>query len=186
MNRGQHVAILVTLINLAVVLLFPPFNYESVTRGSMPAFEGFALYFTQTPNHAVNSSFLYIEIVVVLINGLIAWLLMRRGPLIPRMTIDYQRMILVIVGINLVLATLFPPFENASKVTHAVLPSFDGFYWLFGENADRFIVTQLVWLEVIFILVNGGLFWLLLKDRSRENLSAEEIHRLSSELKRRK
>jgi hypothetical protein len=186
MNRGQHVAIAVTVLNLALVLLFPPFDYLSVTRGSMATFEGFGFFFDYQSNRVINASFLYIEVFVVLINGLIAWLLTRRGPLIPRLSIDYQRVILLIIAVNLVLVTLFPPFENESKVTKAVLPSFDGFYLVFGDNAHRFIVTPIIWLEVIFILVNGALFWLLLKDRNRENLSAEEIRRLSSELKGRK
>src|ERR1700722_13125915 len=181
MNRGQHVAIMLTLLNLAVVLLFPPFDYQAVTAGSMATFQGFAFVFEKVPNRVINASFLYIEVFVVLINGLIAWLLTRRGPLIPRAGIYYQRVILFIVAINLVLVTLFPPFENAIKVTRAVLPSFDGFYWLFDdENARRFLVTPIVWLEVIFIVVNGALFWLLLKDRNRNNLTADEIKSLSN------
>jgi hypothetical protein len=186
MNRGQHVSIAVTLVNLAVVLLFPPFDYQSVTRGSMATFQGFAFLLDTAPNRAINSSFLYIEVFVVLINGLIAWLLTRRGPLIPRMSIDYQRVILIVVAVNLILVMLFPPFENVSKVTKAVLPSFDGFYFVSGDNSHRFIVTPILWLEVIFIVVNGALFWLLLKDRNREQLSADEIRRLSNELKKRK
>jgi hypothetical protein len=186
MNRGQHVVVMLTLLNLAVVLLFPPFDYQPVTKGSMATFQGFAFVLENGPNRVINASFLYIEVFVVLINGLIAWLLTRRGPLIPRAGVDFQRVILLIVGVNLVLVTLFPPFENEIKVTRAVLPSFDGFYWLFGENSHRFLVTPIVWLEVIFILVNGALFWLLLKDRNRDNLTAEEIRSLSNELKRRK
>jgi hypothetical protein len=186
MNRGQHIAIGVTLVNLAMVLLFPPFDYLSLTRGSVPTFEGFALYFGHPANRSVNTSFLYLQIVVVLINGMIAWLLMRRGPLIPRITFDYQRVILIVVAVNLILITLFPPFENVSKATKAILPSFDGFYLVFGDNSQRFIVTPILWLEVTFILVNGGLFWLLLRDRNREQLSAAEIRRLSKELKGRK
>ena len=77
------------------------------------------------------------------------------------------------------------PVENFSKVTKAMLPSFDGFFLVFGDNTQRFIVTPILWLEVIFILVNGGMFWLLLKDRGREQLSADEIRRLSGELKKR-
>jgi hypothetical protein len=186
MNRGQHIAILLTLVNLALTLLFPPFDYVSLTRGSVPTFEGFSLYFGHPANRSVNESFLYLEVVVVLINGLIAYLLMRRGPLIPRITFDYQRVTLIVVAVNLVLITLFPPFENVSKATKAILPSFDGFYLVFGDNAQRFIVTPILWLEVTFVLVNGGLFWLLLRDRNRETLSAAEIRRLSKELKGRK
>ena len=186
MSRGQYVAIGITLLNLAVVLLFPPFDYLAVTRGGIATFEGFGFVFDHAPGRMINSSFLYLEVFVVLINGMIAWLLTRQGAVKRRERFDYQRAILIVVAINLILVMLFPPFENVSKVTKAVLPSFDGFFLVFGNNSERFIVMPIVWLEVTFILINGGLFWLLLKDRSREQLSAEEIRNLSSELRRRR
>src|SRR5271169_815755 len=112
MNRGQYVTVAITLVNLALVLLFPPFDYQSVTRGTSPTFEGFGFVFASAPNRIVNASFLYLEVFVVLVNGLIAWLLTRRGPLIPRTGVDLQRVILVIVAVNLILVTVFPPFED--------------------------------------------------------------------------
>jgi hypothetical protein len=186
MNRAQILTLIITALNLALILLFPPFDYQSIARGGVPTFEGFSFYFGHAANRTVNGSFLYLEVFVVLINGAIAWLLMRSRAAASRVRFDYQRIILVIVAVNLVLITLFPPFENASKITRAILPSFDGFYLVFGDNSARFIVMPILWLEVIFVLVNGALFWLLLKDRNRAQLSTEEIRRLSKELKRRK
>ena len=185
MNQKQIVTLVVTLVNLAAILLFPPFDYVSVARGNVPTFEGFSFYFIHAANRTLNTSFLTLEVFVVLVNGLIAWMLVRPRPAIARPRFDYQRAIMIFVAINLVLITMFPPFENFSKVTKAMLPSFDGFFLVFGDNTQRFIVTPILWLEVIFILVNGGLFWLLLKDRGREQLSADEIRRLSGELKKR-
>ena len=186
MNRTQTVALAVTLANLALILLFPPFDYLSVTRGTVPTFEGFSFYFSRPPGRLLNMSFLYVEIFVVLTNGLIAWLLARPRATTARSRFDYQRAILIIVAVNLVLIVLFPPFENFNKISHATLPSFDAFYFVFGDNTRRVIVMPILWLEVIFILVNGALFWLLLKDRGREQLSADEIRRISAELKSRK
>jgi hypothetical protein len=184
MNRLRLVTLVVTLANLALILLFPPFDYQSVARG-VPTFEGFSFYFAHGPNRTVNSGFLTLEIIVVLINGMIAWLLTRPGG-DPLRRFDRQRAILIVVAVNLVVILLFPPFENVNKLTKAILPSFDGFYLVFGDNSKRVLVTLILWLEVIFILINGGLFWLLFKDRSREGLSADQIRRLSGELKRRK
>jgi hypothetical protein len=186
MNRTQLVTLFVSIANLALILLFPPYDYLSVARGSVPTFEGFSFYFAHGPNRLLNSGFLTLEIFVVLINGLIAWLLTRTTGAAPASRFDFQRTILLVVGVNLVLITLFPPFENFNHISKATLPSFDGFYLVFGDNTKRVIVTPILWLEVIFVLVNGGLFWLLLKDRRREKLSAAEIRRLSGELKKRK
>jgi hypothetical protein len=186
MNRTQTITLLVTLANLGLILLFPPFDYLSVTLGSVPTFEGFGFYFSKPPGRLVNTSFLYVEVFVVLINGMIAWLLARPGRVSSGARFDYQRAILIIVAINLVLIVLFPPFENFNKISHATLPSFDAFYFVFGDNTRRVIVMPILWLEVIFIMINGALFWLLLKDRGREQLSAEEIRRMSAELKKRK
>ena len=53
--------------------------------------------------------------------------------------------------------------ENFYAVTRAALPSFDGFYFIFGEHGARTIVTQLLYLEVMFVLANGAILWLLFR-----------------------
>jgi hypothetical protein len=184
MNRTQLVTLLITVANLALVLLFPPFDYVSVARTSVPTFEGFSFYFAHGPNRILNSGFLTLEAFVVLINGLIVWLLTRTPAPTARTRFDYQRVVLIMVAINLVIMLLFPPFQSFNHVTKAALPSFDGFYLVFGDNTKRVIVTPILWLEVSFLLINGGLFWLLLKDRGRGKLSAAQIRRLSGELKK--
>jgi hypothetical protein len=184
LNRTQTVALAITLANLVLILLFPPFDYLAVSRGSVPTFEGFSFYFSHGPNRLVNASFLYLEIFVVLTNGTIAWLLGRPRSVPSRGGFDFQRAILITVAVNLVVIMLFPPFENFDKITKATLPSFDGFYFVFGDNTKRVIVSTILYLEAIFVLVNGLIFWLLLKDRGREQLSAREIRRLSTELKK--
>jgi hypothetical protein len=184
MNRTKTVALAVTLANLVLILLFPPFDYLAVPRGSVPTFEGFSFFFSRGPNRVVNASFLYLEIFVVLTNGLIAWLLGSPRRASVRGGFDYQRAVLIAVAVNLVAIMLFPPFENFDKITKATLPSFDGFYFVFGDTTKRVIVTAILYLEVIFVLVNGAIFWLLLKDRGREQLSANQIRRLSTELKK--
>lgn len=185
MNRTQLITLILTAANMALILLFPPYDYVNLARASVPTFEGFSFYFAHGPNQILNTGFLTLEIFVVLINGMIAWLLTRSAPPEGPRRFDFQRAILLIVAVNLVIITLFPPFENFNHVSKATLPSFDGFYLVFGDNTRRVIVTPILWLEVIFVLINGSLFWLLLKGRGREKLSSEQIRRLSGELKKR-
>jgi hypothetical protein len=75
--------------------------------------------------------------------------------------------VLWLMAINLVLILLFPPFENYYAITKAVVPSFDGFYFLFDDNAQRQIVTTLLYLEVALVLINGGLLWLLFRQAGK-------------------
>ena len=83
-------------------------------------------------------------------------------------------MVLFGVGINLLLALLFPPMENYYAVTRAVLPSFDGFYFLFVEHGTYTIVTAILYIEVFIIMVNGTLLYLLFRNTRPVELSADE------------
>jgi hypothetical protein len=44
-----------------------------------------------------------------------------------------------------------------------VLPSFQGFYFIFQAGPMLSIVTPLLYLEVMFVLFNGAILWLLFK-----------------------
>ena len=88
--------------------------------------------------------------------------------------VDWQRVVLIGVAVNLLLVLLFPPMENFYAVTRAALPSFDGFYFLFGEHGARTIVTQLLYLEVIFVLINGAILWMLFKKTPGHMTDAEK------------
>ena len=143
MNRLQWITLLLALLNLVLVCLFPPFDYLSQSRSNVPTFDGFAWAFSERPNYIVNSSFLQLELFVVLLNGAIGWLLFRDKPAettTKEKSTDWQRIILIGVGLNLLLVLLFPPMENYYSVTKAALPSFDGFYFLFGDHGARAIV----------------------------------------------
>lgn len=186
MNRLQAIALSVALANLALVVAFPPYDYLSLARGNIPTFGGFHFIGSAPAQAQLNANFLTLEVFVVLINAGIAWLLLRTGAARPGRGISRgQRVVLWLMAINLVLVLLFPPFENYYAITKAALPSFDGFYFLFGENAQRQIVTTILYIEVCLVLINAGLLWLLLADRGREKLSAEEMRRLAESLRER-
>jgi len=170
MNKYQWITLAAAAVNLLLVWLFPPYDYISVTRNNVPTFDGFHFQFSEHgTNLKVNSTFLQLEFLVILLNAAIAWLLLKTRTVksesagSEKKTVDWQRIVLIGVGINLLLVLLFPPMENFYAVTRAALPSFDGFYFIFGEHGARTIVTQLLYLEVMFVLANGAILWLLFR-----------------------
>ena len=64
--------------------------------------------------------------------------------------------VLGLVAVNLVLILLFPPFEYFSAITKAALPTFEGFYFLFGDNSQRQLITAILYIEVALVVINGG------------------------------
>lgn len=186
MNRLQAIALCVALANLALAVAFPPYDYLSLARGNIPTFGGFHFIGAPPAQGQLNANFLTLEVFVILINAGIAWLLLRTGTARAGRRISRgQRGVLWLMAINLVLVLLFPPFENYYAITKAALPSFDGFYFLFGDNGQRQIVTTILYIEVCLVLINVGLLWLLLADRGREKLSAGEMRRLADSLRER-
>ena len=186
MNNAQRIALILAAANLALLLLFPPYDYVSLQYGNIATFDGFYLVFGVHPNRVMNASFLALEIIVVLINTCIALLLLRQPPLRQLKRPggnSRQRAVLALVAINLVLVLLFPPFEYFSAITKAALPTFEGFYFVFGDNSLRQMVTPILYLEVALILINGALLWLLLRDKTPEEVSAEQARALAQRVR---
>ena len=164
MNKRQWITVALALINLILVGLFPPFDYVSPARNNVPTFDGFHWYAAATSTLRMNANFLQLEIFVILMNAAIAWLLLREPAAAAKSKkLDWQKVVLIGTGLNLLLVMLFPPMENYYSVTRAALPSFDGFYFIFGDHGARTIVTQLLYLEVLFVLANGAILWLLVR-----------------------
>lgn len=189
MNRYQWITVILAAVNLVLVWLFPPYDYVSAARNNVPTFDGFYWLFAQTSGRQLNGNFQQLEGFVILINAAIAWLLLRpkKAPAQAQVEsgkkVDWQRAVLIGVAVNLLLVLLFPPMENFYAITRASLPSFDGFYFLFGEHGARTIVTQLLYLEVIFVLLNGAILWLLFR-KTPVNLTDAEKAKLARELMR--
>ncbi len=182
MNTAQRIALIVAVANLALLAIFPPFDYLSLQRGNIPTFDGFYFAFGSHPNRVMNADFLILELIVVLINAGIALLLLRDAPALAKRRPGgnrSQRIVLALVAVNLVLVLLFPPFEYFSAITKAALPTFEGFYFLFGDNSQRQMVTSILYIEVALVVINGGLLWLLFKDKKQDAASAEQIRALA-------
>ena len=182
MNNAQRITLVAAVANLALLLLFPPYDYVSLQQGNIPTFDGFFFAFGSHPNRVINTSFLALEIIVVLVNFCIALLLLRTAPLKQLQRPGgnrQQRIVLVLVAVNLLLIILFPPFEYFSAITKAALPTFEGFYFLFGDKSLRQLVTPILYIEVALVIINGAMLWILLKDKTADEVSAEQIRALA-------
>jgi hypothetical protein len=79
---------------------------------------------------------------------------------------------------------LFPPFESVFAVANAALPTFEGFYFLFGRRPNHVIVTTLLYIEVIFVLINCALAWLIFRRSPATGLTPEQAQALAMQLRR--
>lgn len=187
MNRHQTIALVVAAVNLLLILLFPPVDQYSIAATKVPVFAGFHLVFATPPNSVINTGVLWLEVMVVLINTGIAWLLLRdKAAGTARRRLSFQNAVLIFTGANLVLTLLFPPFESVFALTNATLPTFEGFYFIFFQKPSHVIVTSLLYMEAVFILVNGGLLWLIFKPNTSQELAVEEARALAEAMRKKK
>ena len=186
MNNPLRIALLFAAANLLLALLFPPYDYVSMLIGNIPTFDGFYFVFAGEPHRVINTSFLALEIIAILISACIAFLLLRT---VPATQVNQsggnrkQRVVLGLVAINLILVLLFPPFEYFSAITKAALPTFEGFYFVFGHNEMQQMVTSILYIEVALVIINGALLWLLFKDKTPDEASAEQVLALAQRVR---
>lgn len=186
MNRKQRIALWVGLINFAVLLMFPPFDVCSSLDEKSLVFAGFQFFFARDAHEVVNRDLLFLECVVLLVNVGIAWLLLRDvGHMFGSLRhLNFQNAILLMVASNLTLILLFPPFEYFYALSNAVLPSFQGFYFVFSAGPMMTIVAPILYLEVVFVLFNGAVLWLLFRRGREKALTPEETLSLLSEIRK--
>lgn len=164
MTRTQKMLLLLSVFNLMVVFLFPPFDDYAMSSNGAGTFAGFYFVFHEAQNLRLNSSFLYLEVAVVLINLAVLWLLTLEDKRRKRKRFNFRKMAMLLIVINLIGVVLFPPFEYVGNMTNAMIPTFEGFYFIFSHPPYRAIVTPVLYLEVFFILINGGLMLLAFKE----------------------
>jgi hypothetical protein len=176
MNQKQKIALWMGAVNLAVLSLFPPVDSFSFTDAKALVFAGFHFVFTLGLNEVINGDVLFLEIVVLLVNVAVAWLLLgdAKNSAGAKRRLSSQNAILLTAAANLMVILLFPPFEYFYAITNAPLPSFEGFYFIFMAGPKLAIVTPLLYLEVIFVLFNSALLWLFFKREEVQELSLQE------------
>lgn len=184
MNHKQKIALWLGGINLALIMLFPPFDSFSLTDTKALVFAGFHSVLSRANNEILNTDVLFLEVVVLLVNIAIAWLLLRdvKRPSASKRRFNYQSAILLMVAMNLTVILLFPPFEYFYAITSALLPTFQGFYFIFMAGPMLTIVTPMLYLEVVFVLFNGTVLWFLLKEEQTDELSTQDAIKLIHEL----
>jgi len=189
-NGNQKIVLGIAAASLALLHLFPPFDQFSIAALKVPVFAGFYFYWSPPPSSVINISLLRLETFVVLINAGFGWLALRdraqTGAPAARSRTKYQNAVLLFAGMNLVALVLFPPMESVFALTNAALPSFEGFYFVFAKHPNHTVVTALLYLEVIFVLVNAALAWLIFRQRAPVALSPEQARALAMELRGKK
>lgn len=186
MNRNQTLAIAIAAANMLFILLFPPFDAYSIVSAQLPVFAGFTFYFSRDQYMLVNTSVLLLELFVVLINAGIALLLLGTEKIeVKRRRISLQNATLIVVALNLVAIMLFPPFESVYAITKAAIPTFEGFVFIFAHQSNHVIVSTILYLEVVFVLVNGALFWLIFRKKKPAALTPEEAYKVMMEIRQR-
>src|SRR3990172_4880504 len=78
MNKYQRIVVIVAAVNIALMLLFPPFLDNPIRRGVIPSFEGFYPLVSALGVKRIHNELLTLQIMFVVINGLIAWLVLDR------------------------------------------------------------------------------------------------------------
>lgn len=163
MNSSQKTIVIAAAINLALMLLFPPHDSLSLWRGGAPTLDGFYFIFDRHYNKQTNGDLLTLEILWLFINAAFAWLLLQNtrpgeGIMRPR------EAAIAFVVVNLAVVLLFPPFENYASTTRMSGTWFDGFYFAFGDKLHRRFYVPLLYIEVLWVLINGAVLWLLFRE----------------------
>jgi hypothetical protein len=163
LNRLQAVVLAVAAANIAVVLLFPPYDALSINRAGGQSFDAFHFVFERQLNKVINTDLLMLGLYWVLANAALGWLLLRHhGTGEPLMA--PRSAVIALALANLALIVLFPPFENYASTLRFTGTYFDGFYFLFGDKWHRRIYLPLLYMEVLWLLINAAVLWLLLRE----------------------
>jgi hypothetical protein len=149
--------------NLALILGFPPCDYLSLAHKGLPTFDGFYPFFDIPSNRRINTDFLALEILVVLINACLGLLLLNHASG-PQAYGRFTRGLICFLGINLVLVILFPPFADYRSLSRSFMPSFEGFYFVFADNSQRRLVDEILFIEIAMLLANAALVWLIMRE----------------------
>ncbi|MEW6690756.1 MAG: hypothetical protein AB1452_16885, partial [Pseudomonadota bacterium] len=178
MNRSQKIVLGGALVNLLLLMLFPPYDVESLMRGT-PVFDAFHPVFAAPPNGIVNANLLYFGLLAVFANAALAWLLLASGK-DGRPRFDPGNVVVLMAFANLVVVFLFPPYEAVSVSGRFGGGSFDGFYFALGGTVRRTIFLPLLTIEVMYALLNACAFWLALRERAAVAVVDDSIGELIS------
>ncbi len=198
MNQYQRLVAIAAVINIMLMMLFPPFNELPLARGALPSFDGFHPLVARFGLKPIATDLLSIQIFFVIANALAAFLCLRNEPGKRLPEFRYERAIGIFVVVNAAVVLLFPPFEPYPSLLRSVGSSFDSFNFILGNRVSRPIFVPLLYLECVFIAVNALSMWLLFNTVKRkhderraqreqllqlaEDMDEEELAQLTSEM----
>ena len=161
MNKFQLTVLITAMANLALLLLFPPFDSQPLGRVGLPTFDAFYPVFDWPARGTLNSGLLYLEIFSVLFNATLAWILLqgtRHEPSRPRFR--WQSVLQWMVIANLLLVLMFPPFETQSLEARMGERAFEGFRFVLSGSVQRGIFLPLLFMELLLLALNATAAWL--------------------------
>jgi hypothetical protein len=161
MNKYQRLVMTVAIIDLIILVMVPPFADRPLARHMLPSFDGFYPIFSKIGSQPIHRDLLAMQAMFVLVNALIAWLALQIHRRSEFHKYDYGKAIAALAGANILVMLLFPPFEPYSSLLRSPGPSFDSFGFIFGPRSARGIFTPLLYIEVIFVLINALSIFLL-------------------------
>jgi hypothetical protein len=184
MNKYQRLVIVVAVINALVMVLFPPFNNQPLSKGMLPSFDGFYPLFSQLGHKPLYRELLTLQLMFVGVNTLSAWLVLqskKHHDDIPEFA--FLQGIGWFLAINLAVIFAFPPFEPYQSLLRSQGSSFDSFYFVFGDRSQRPFFLPLLHLECFFVVVNALAFFLLFNAVKRgDEATRKKIMELTEDL----
>lgn len=158
-NRYQLTVLVAAFANLALLLLFPPFDNRP-SQGMGPAsFDSFCPMFAAPENGIVNTGLLYLETLPVLVNAAIAWLLLEGRQRRSLPSIRWQTVLQGLVAIDVLLMVLFPPYETRPIALGFGDRTFEGFNFVLSGGPQRGIFVPLLYMELSLLAVNTAALW---------------------------
>jgi hypothetical protein len=183
MNPYRRVVLVLALANVLVMVLFPPYLDQPLARSSLPAFAGYFPVFGAGVRLQLFTGLLWLQLAWVGANALAGWLAAgacgRRAPQHPGAGV------LLFGLLNLAVILAFPPFETYSLLAQRLPPSFDGFYFAFGDRTRRALYAPMLHMELIVLAANVLAAWLGFHVMSRlyPPVSQEALLRMARQLK---
>ena len=179
MTTYQRRLLALAAANVALVLLFPPFDSFGLGLGRTSAtFDAFYFVFDDLPNKTINLGLLALQLTWIAANTALGWSLLRPSrpaPTSGHSLLSARNGVAAFAVLNLIIILLVPPFENYASVLRITGTYFDGFYLAFGDKWQRRFYVPLLYLEILWLLVNAAALWLLLRpaDEQAATPSAE-------------
>ena len=180
MNRSQKLVLALALAILIAIALFPPYDVQSMLNGTV-VFDAFHPIFAPPANGAINANLLYVALFGVFGNAAALWLLLASGK-DGRPRFDSGNLVVILAIANLTLVFLFPPYETPPVPgKFGGGGGFDGFQFALGGGGERrTIFVPLLYIEVIFVLLDACIAWLVLRERTAASVMDEAIGEMIS------